>query len=39
MGLLLSILAINSHDISPLGDPPGWSDGDYLSVTVLDEEV
>lgn len=36
VGLLLGILAINATTLSPLGDPPGWNGGEYMS--VLDEE-
>ena len=39
IGLLLGILTTNSQSISPLGNPPGWNGGDYMSVSVLDEEV
>lgn len=32
MLFLVGILAVNVTNVSLIGEPPGWIDGDYLSI-------
>lgn len=38
-GLLLVILGVNTINISPLGNPPGWNGTKPSSETVLEEKI
>lgn len=37
IGLLVGVVMFSLPDVSLLGNPPGWNNGDYMS--VLDEEI